>query len=306
MRELFGFLVSGTMLLVAGESQAQSTDCGIDCCGEECGYIDLVPGSPNAELLSETETRWVWELTLPTGEQETLTLLKPVTRCPADITTEGTEPGDVLFGAGDGLISEDDLDLYQSLFSALDPMADLSTAGAVEDDPEWGVSDGLVTPDDLLYFLAEFEETCPQEKDPIPLGDPLQLGGNAVLANSCNFGLSQDPGTNSELNLAIDIYSATDICDSGDPQWIVDPHLQVGFFVSFGAAASTPQVVGTMKFHESLPPEGPPGDKWFITAYVRVDFKVGLFLPVNLPFMGIGKEFSRIYYCSAGVCCCLQ
>lgn len=261
-------------------------------------------------MIAETNLKWTWLITLPSGEQTTLTQFKPRGICPADITTAGALTGDVLYGIADGVVTQDDFDLYMALYLAADPLADLSTAGANPGDPVWGVSDGLVTADDLVHYVAIFNDPCPQQVDPTPIGGgPMQYATTGVIiARSCRYVVARDaiflPHT---TDLVVNIWGALeDLCETGDPQWVVDAHLDIDFLVSFGSAVERPEVVGRIERHQSNPPDGPPADEWSITALVRVDWKIGLFLPVNHPFMGIGKWFSRIHFCGVGVCCCID
>ncbi|MEM1331488.1 MAG: Ig-like domain-containing protein [Planctomycetota bacterium] len=82
--------------------------------------------------------------------------------CETDITTEGTNPGDALYGVPDGQVTVTDLSYFVELWLANDlDVADVTTDGANAGDPSFGVPDGQVRVQDLTYFVESWIAGCP-------------------------------------------------------------------------------------------------------------------------------------------------
>lgn len=122
----------------------------------------------------------------------------------ADLTTEGSAPGDRDYGVPDRLITDADMRMYLSAWLAFDvAVADLTTEGSVQGDLDHGVPDGLVTGDDLGFFqdawnagptspvkisigdlLTPLERAAWSQLHPFEINDAGQICGIGVRGNS--------------------------------------------------------------------------------------------------------------------------
>ncbi|MEM1329075.1 MAG: integrin alpha [Planctomycetota bacterium] len=86
----------------------------------------------------------------------------PAPECVADVTTDGTNPGDKAYGAPDGQATVADLSFFVEQWLAGDAsVADVTTDGANPGDAGFGVADGQVTVSDLSYFVEQWLAGCP-------------------------------------------------------------------------------------------------------------------------------------------------
>ncbi|MEM1331037.1 MAG: GC-type dockerin domain-anchored protein [Planctomycetota bacterium] len=81
--------------------------------------------------------------------------------CVADITTDGTNPGDEGFGTPDGSVSTADLAYFVERWVASSLIADVTSGGTNPGDSGYGVPDGEVTAADLSYFVEIWLAGCP-------------------------------------------------------------------------------------------------------------------------------------------------
>ncbi|MEM1331611.1 MAG: GC-type dockerin domain-anchored protein [Planctomycetota bacterium] len=81
---------------------------------------------------------------------------------PADLTTDGTNPGDTGYGAPDAQVTVTDLTYFAEAWVAGDlSIADLTTFGTNPGDPNYGVPDQQVSVTDLTYFVELWIAGCP-------------------------------------------------------------------------------------------------------------------------------------------------
>ncbi|MEM1330376.1 MAG: GC-type dockerin domain-anchored protein [Planctomycetota bacterium] len=81
---------------------------------------------------------------------------------PADLTTDGSNPGDADYGTPDGLITVSDLTYFVEFWIASDlSVADVTTNGTNPGDANFGVPDGAVTVSDLTYIVELWIAGCP-------------------------------------------------------------------------------------------------------------------------------------------------
>ncbi|MEM1330593.1 MAG: GC-type dockerin domain-anchored protein [Planctomycetota bacterium] len=72
----------------------------------------------------------------------------------ADLTTDGTNPGDPGYGEPDGAVTVSDLTYYVEFWISGDlTVADVTTDGTNPGDASYGIPDGSVTVIDLTYFV---------------------------------------------------------------------------------------------------------------------------------------------------------
>ncbi|MEM1329763.1 MAG: GC-type dockerin domain-anchored protein [Planctomycetota bacterium] len=80
----------------------------------------------------------------------------------ADVTTDGTNPGDPNYGIPDNLITVSDLTFFVEFWIATDAsVADVTTDGTNPGDPAYGTPDGAVTVSDLTFFVEFWIAGCP-------------------------------------------------------------------------------------------------------------------------------------------------
>ncbi|MEM1330027.1 MAG: GC-type dockerin domain-anchored protein [Planctomycetota bacterium] len=84
-----------------------------------------------------------------------------ISGCVADLTTDGTNPGDPAFGRPDGAATVSDLTYLVERWLMGDAEADLTTDGTNPSDPGFGTPDGAVTVSDLTYYVELWLAGCP-------------------------------------------------------------------------------------------------------------------------------------------------
>ncbi|MEM1329174.1 MAG: alpha-amylase family glycosyl hydrolase [Planctomycetota bacterium] len=95
------------------------------------------------------------------GEFFALELASLAPQCTADLTTEGTNPGDAGYGTPDGTATVSDLTFFVEAWVSGDAtVADLTTEGTNPGDASYGTPDGSVTVTDLTFFVEAWIGGC--------------------------------------------------------------------------------------------------------------------------------------------------
>ncbi|MEM1329216.1 MAG: GC-type dockerin domain-anchored protein [Planctomycetota bacterium] len=82
--------------------------------------------------------------------------------CAADVTRDGTNPGDDAFGAPDGAVTVGDLSYFVEQWLANNSdVADVTTNNANPGDPGFGIPDGSIDVADLTFFVELWVAGCP-------------------------------------------------------------------------------------------------------------------------------------------------
>ncbi|MEM1330369.1 MAG: cytochrome c peroxidase [Planctomycetota bacterium] len=130
------------------------------------GSVSVAIPDDDALLGRDLFGRWyVADKSAPNGYAVSDAFIAPVfgTRdCVADVTTDGTNPGDADYGFSDGGVTIADLSYFVEQWVAQTPsVADVTTDGSNPGDAGYGVADGAVTVADLSYFVEQWIAGCP-------------------------------------------------------------------------------------------------------------------------------------------------
>ena len=97
-----------------------------------------------------------------TSEFSACATVEAGTSCTADMTTQGSAPGDPGYGVPDGQVSAADINYYVNSWVAGDaPVADVTTQGSGPGDPGYGIPDGSVTASDIQFYANMWVAGCP-------------------------------------------------------------------------------------------------------------------------------------------------
>lgn len=232
------------------------------------------------------------------------------------------------WGWPDNRVDWADVRMYMCLYQSQSLYADLTTTGAATSDPNYGVLDGVVDGDDLAYFtqwLVDFmgyHDAVALISESLANGDPCtnRASDEPGLAPRPPLGKTSSGTTEnvqgafpdvlknwryilardllkpqSSLDLLVTHYADIDeICQGEEgAAHFSDPRSELNFIASFGAVAGDiTEVFNDRQYDidDDIANNGcghTVGNSTLRTMY-RMNFKRGLYLPVNAWWAGLG------------------
>jgi len=288
-------------------------------------------------------TYGVWSPIGANGEQEYLEFdVENVTWNRFDINQTGaTDADEEAWGWSDGRVDVADVRLFMCMYQNLNDYADINTTGAVIGDPNYGKLDGVVDSADLQFFtdwLADFSslfDAVSLINEALANGNPCtnravdepqmaptspspktSVSGTQLLApptriRQFRYILARDAlKPASTLDFIVNHYADVNEICNGEPgaQHFDDGYSESDFLASLGSVVTNvTRVWGNRNYiiDEDCLDDGSGvivGDSTLRTIY-RVTFRVGIYLPIDVWWAGIGLPRTVILFQQSGTGC---
>jgi len=296
--------------------------------------IILHPSNSEVDVLEEGVGYTRYGVWMPGGEYHEFEVNDP-TWLSFDINTTGaTDTDDTAWGWPDGRTDIADLRLFFCLFNSQDELADVNTTGEQFGDDNWGIPDGLVDNDDLSYVVHWFAQRHGSSNVSQMLADALGNGDPCKNKGVGEFGLAPNDPTpmiigeeldpefvpmtlftwnitlaydlllpHMTLALVVDHIADQDgLCPASETPitHFSNGRQEIDFVMQAGAVpVSTTKVFEKQSWTVIDAQDNSCGydigESKLETAY-RATYKVGVYLPIRVPWAGIGQTFTKLHY----------